>query len=123
MVHTAEIHAKQRLLGSIHCRSLPRGEGVVLAASKMLDHVGSISLAPLGLEDSLIFVFNGLGPLTFLKNFDCSESSLPVWAFSSCDKRDLLFLAVPGLLVVVASPVSDRTGSRRCWLRVCGSQT
>ena len=59
----------------------------------------------------------------FLKIFDCSESSLPVWAFSSCDKRDLLFLAVLGLLVVVASPVSDRTGSRRCWLRACGSQT
>ena len=41
--------------------------------------MGSVSLAPLGLEDSLLIFLNGLGPLTFFffLIFCCSESSLP----------------------------------------------
>ena len=55
--------------------------------------------------------------LSFLKNkfiylfvfiLGCVGSSLlRVWAFSSCRERGLLFVAVRGLLIVVASLVAE----------------
>ena len=40
-------------------------------------------------------------------SFCCPGSPLLRWAFSSCSERGLLFVAVPGLLVVVASLVVE----------------
>ena len=40
--------------------------------------------------------------------FGCVGSSLLRGLFSSCSKRGLLFIAVPGLLIMVASLVEER---------------
>ena len=42
------------------------------------------------------------------------------WAFSSCGERGLLFVAVRGLLIAVASLVRS-TGSRRVGFSSCGT--
>ena len=42
------------------------------------------------------------------------------WAFSSCGERVLLFVAVHGLLIAVASLVAKH-GSRRMGFSSCGS--
>ena len=42
--------------------------------------------------------------------------------FSSCGERGLLFLAVRGLLIAVASPCVQSTGSRRTGFSSCGSR-
>lgn len=43
------------------------------------------------------------------------------WVFSSCDKRELLFIAVCGLPIAAASLVAD-TGSRCAGFSSCSSQ-
>ena len=43
-------------------------------------------------------------------------------AFSSCSERGLLFVAVRGLLIAVASLVVQSTGSRRAGFSSCGTQ-
>ena len=42
------------------------------------------------------------------------------WAFSSCGERGLLFVAVRGLLIAVASLVADH-GSRHAGFSSCGT--
>ena len=42
-------------------------------------------------------------------------------AFSSCGERELIFVAVRGLLIAVASLVAEHTGSRRVGFSSCGA--
>ena len=42
------------------------------------------------------------------------------WAFSGCGKQDLLFIAVHGLLIVVASHLLQSTDSRHTGFSSCG---
>ena len=55
---------------------------------------GQLPLPPYFLKKFIYFTFGYAG---------CCSA----WAFSSCDERGLLFIAVRGLLIVVASLVAE----------------
>ena len=49
----------------------------------------------------------------FVYIYDCAMSSLPCGLFSSCSEQGLLFVAVCGLLIAVASHVEHRLSGVR----------
>ena len=85
---------------SVHCPSIFNGKGQTLRILfTSFKHLNSGYVKKFTSFFFLIYLYLFLAAL----GLHCCA-----WAFSSCGERGLLFIAVCGLLIMVASPVAER---------------